>query len=119
MAPTLLFDAGGKLRLAIGSPGGSTIPTTVAQAIVHFVDDGMSIDDAIAAPRLHHQLSPDVVRTERNGLEAATQRALEGRGHTFKVVETWGNAQGVSLDPATGLREAASDPREGGSGAVP
>lgn len=119
MAPTLLFDPEGRLRLAIGSPGGSTIPTTVAQAIVHFVDDGMGVDEAIAAPRLHHQLYPEVVRVDRNGLEAATQRALEGRGHVFKPVDPWGNAQGVAIDPKTGLREAASDPRGDGAGAVP
>ena len=119
MAPTFVFDPDGGLRLAIGSPGGSTIPTTVAQAIVHFIDDKMGVDQALAAPRLHHQLFPDEVRVDENGLEAATAAALRARGHVFKFTEGWGDAQAVSLDPQTGLREAASDPRGDGAGAVP
>ena len=119
MAPTFLFDPDGALRLAVGSPGGSTIPTTVAQVIVHYVDDEMPVDLALAAPRIHHQLFPDEVRVDDNGLEASTAAALRARGHVFKFTAGWGDAQAVSLDPATGLREAASDPRGDGAGAVP
>ncbi len=119
MAPTLVFDAKGKLRLAIGSPGGSTIPTTVAQAILHFLDDKMPINRALAAPRLHEQLFPDVVRVESDGLEAETLHALQARGHVFKFAEPWGNAQAVAVDPETGYRVGASDPRADGAAAVP
>jgi gamma-glutamyltranspeptidase / glutathione hydrolase len=119
MAPTLVFDPDGALRLSVGSPGGSTIPTTVAQAILHFIDDHMPVDRALAAPRLHHQLFPEYVRADDNGLDAATQLALEARGHVFKFTEGWGDAQAVSIDPNSGLREAASDPRGDGQGAVP
>src|SRR5207302_11053947 len=55
MAPTLVFE-GDRVRLSVGAAGGSRIPTTVAQIISHLVDDGMPIDQALAAPRLHHQL---------------------------------------------------------------
>jgi gamma-glutamyltranspeptidase/glutathione hydrolase len=119
MAPTLVFGADGKLKLAIGSPGGSTIPTTVAQAIVHFLDDKMPIDRAIAAPRIHEQLFPEFVRIESDGIDAETQRALEARGHVIKFTEPWGNANAVAIDPETGYRVGAADPRADGAAAVP
>ncbi|HEX9242669.1 MAG TPA: gamma-glutamyltransferase [Anaeromyxobacter sp.] len=120
MAPTFLFDAKGRLELVVGSPGGSTIPTTVAQVIVHWVDDGMRLDEAVAAPRLHHQLRPDVIQVERNGIEAETARALAARGHVLEAVpRPIGNAQAVRVDWETGIREAASDPRFEGAAAVP
>jgi gamma-glutamyltranspeptidase/glutathione hydrolase len=120
MAPTFLFDARGRLELAVGSPGGSTIPATVAQVIVHWVDDRMRLDEALAAPRLHHQPGPDAVEVEPNGLEAATAKALEARGHVLRTAERpLGNAQAVRIDWETGLREAASDPRFEGAPAIP
>ncbi|HEX9400583.1 MAG TPA: gamma-glutamyltransferase [Anaeromyxobacter sp.] len=120
MAPTFLFDAKDRLDLVVGSPGGSTIPTTVAQVIVHWVDDGMRLDEALGAPRLHHQHLPDAVQVEPNGLEAATARALEARGHVLQAPpRPLGNAQAVRIDWETGLREAASDPRFEGAAAVP
>jgi gamma-glutamyltranspeptidase/glutathione hydrolase len=120
MAPTFLFDAQGRLELALGSPGGSTIPTTVAQVIVHWVDDRMHLDEALGAPRLHHQWRPEVVQVEPNGLEAATARALEARGHVLSSTpRPIGNAQAVRIDWETGLREAASDPRFEGAAAIP
>jgi gamma-glutamyltranspeptidase/glutathione hydrolase len=120
MAPTLVFDAQGRLELAVGSPGGPLIPTTVAQVIQHLVDDGMSLAEAIAAPRIHHQYLPDRVDVEPNGLEAATAQALERRGHRLAPSErAWGNVQAVRVHPRSGLREAVSDPRFEGAPAVP
>ncbi len=120
MAPTFLFDAKDRLELVVGSPGGSTIPTTIAQVIVHWVDDGMRLDEALGASRLHHQHLPDAVQVEPNGLEAATARALEARGHVLQATpRPLGNAQAVRIDWETGLREAASDPRFEGAAAVP
>ncbi|HUK66926.1 MAG TPA: gamma-glutamyltransferase [Anaeromyxobacteraceae bacterium] len=111
MTPTLVFDPGGRLVLALGAAGGARIPTAVAQAILHVIDDGMAIDLALAAPRLHHQYTPDVVEVEPNGLEADTARALEGRGHTLVFTAgRWPNAQAVGV-AADGLFEAACDPR--------
>jgi gamma-glutamyltranspeptidase/glutathione hydrolase len=120
MAPTFLFDAKGRLELVVGSPGGSTIPTTVAQVILHWVDDGMRLEEALAAPRLHHQHRPEPVQVEANGLEAATARALEARGHVLQQApRPIGNAQAVRIDWETGLREAASDPRFEGAPSAP
>jgi gamma-glutamyltranspeptidase/glutathione hydrolase len=120
MAPTFVFDPEGRLVLAVGAAGGATIPTTVAQIVVHLVDDGMRLDDAIAAPRIHHQWLPDRVQVEPNGLDAETARALEARGHELRFAkQPWGKASAVRVDLATGWREAASDPRYEGVPATP
>lgn len=118
MAPTLVFDQEGRLWLAVGSPGGSTIPTTVAQVISYLIDDGMGLEEALGAPRLHHQWRPKAVQVEPMGLEAATARALEGRGHSLQFrPDRWGDAQAV-LRSGT-YWEAASDPRFEGVPAAP
>jgi len=120
MAPTLVFRPGGALLLAVGSPGGATIPSTVAWAILHVVDDAMPLDQALGAPRIHHQWRPDVVAVEPFGLDAATRRALEARGHVLQdLARPFGNPQAVRVDPATGWREGASEPRYEGRPAVP
>ena len=79
MTPTIVLD-GGKPLLVVGSPGGSRIITAVLQIIVNVIDRKLSIADAVAAPRVHHQWSPDVVAVER-GLSPELIAALEGRGH--------------------------------------
>jgi gamma-glutamyltranspeptidase / glutathione hydrolase len=120
MAPTFVFAPSGELRLAVGAAGGPTIPTTVAQIIVHVVDDGMKLDEAIAASRIHHNFLPDAIRIEKNGLEAETEKALEARGHVLRVGRfPLGKACGVEVDPATGFRAGSSDPRFDGAGAIP
>ena len=63
MAPTIVLR-GGEPFLVLGTPGGATIITTVAQMIVNVVDFGMTIEDAVAAPRFHHQWLPDRVSFE-------------------------------------------------------
>ena len=119
MAPTLVFEPGGRLLLAIGAGGGARIPTAVAQAILHVVDDGMPLDEALAAPRLHHQHTPDVVEVEPNGLEAATAKELEARGHALSFApRRWPNANAAGVAPS-GMREAAADPRYEGAAAAP
>jgi gamma-glutamyltranspeptidase/glutathione hydrolase len=118
MAPTLVFDPSGALFLAVGSPGGSTIPTTVAQIVSHLLDEGMSLEEALAAPRVHHQWRPAALQVEPRGLEAATVRALQGRGHEVRFrKDRWGDAQAVRR--AGAMWEAASDPRWEGVPAAP
>lgn len=134
MAPTIVFDPDGDLFVAIGAAGGSTIPTTVAQALIHMIDDRMPVDRAIAAPRIHHNLVPDVVHAEPDALDAQTARALEARGHKLsfaaepyteeaeagKMFDTlWGKACGVEVEPSTGWRIGDCDPRQPGGGAIP
>jgi gamma-glutamyltranspeptidase/glutathione hydrolase len=120
MSPTLVFGPDGKLLLAVGSPGGSTIPSTVAWAILHVLDDGMPLDQALGTPRIHHQWIPDVVAAEPGALQDATRQALEARGHRVEELKAhFGNPQAVRIDPPTGWREGASEPRGEGRAAVP
>jgi gamma-glutamyltranspeptidase/glutathione hydrolase len=81
MTPTIVEDPDGQLLLIVGSPGGPTIITTVAQVISNVLDHGMSLDRAVGAPRIHHQHYPDSLRYEHGGLTAATVRALRRMGH--------------------------------------
>ncbi len=120
MAPTMVFDGAGRLVLVVGAAGGSYIPGAVAQAVAHFLDDHMPVEQALAAPRLHAPWPRDEVEVEPNGLKAETARALERRGHRLHVVaRPFADAQAVAVDPATGLRQAAGDPRFYGAPAVP
>src|SRR5207248_28393 len=100
MAPTFVFAPDGALLLAIGSSGGASIPTTVVQAIVHVIDDGMPVDRAIAQPRLHHNLYPDPGRVARGGpaafdigaLTASAEAVVYGR--VIRRSSAWAKAGG-------------------------
>ena len=83
MTPTIVLRDG-KPFLVTGSPGGSRIITTVLQVILNVIDRKMSIEDAVADVRIHHQWSPDEAIVER-GFSRELMLALQGRGH--KVVE--------------------------------
>lgn len=116
MTPALVFM---KYRdhdvlFSVGSPGGSTIPTTMMQVISNVVDLGLDVKRAVSRGRIHHQWMPDDVWVDPDGLDPATQRALEALGHVFKPVKQWRDAEAVMTDPLTGLRTAASDPRNEG-----
>ena len=80
MTPTIVLKDGQPV-LATGSPGGSTIITTVLQVLVNFIDHGMDLADAVATPRFHHQWRPNRVVFEEGALAAATRRALQDKGH--------------------------------------
>ncbi|MCP3138935.1 gamma-glutamyltransferase [Pyxidicoccus xibeiensis] len=116
MSPTLVFSKEDPRRvmLAVGSPGGSTIPTTVIQVISHVVDSGMDLTRAVGEGRVHHQYLPDELWVDRWGLEPATLSTLEAKGHKLRRVEQWGDAEAVFSDPKTNLRYSASDPRNEG-----
>ncbi len=113
MTPTIVAR-NGKPFLLIGSPGGRTIINTVLQVITNVIDFEMDISEAIAAPRVHHQWLPNVLRVEEYGLSKDTQRLLESYGHRIlisKSSRSQGSAMGILLDPVTGLRLGAADPR--------
>jgi gamma-glutamyltranspeptidase/glutathione hydrolase len=119
MTPTIVLQDG-KPFLVIGSPGGPTIINTVMHVILNVIDFGMTIQEAIDAPRFHHQWMPDEIFWEERVLQADTRAALEKMGHRFRAKagfsdsETIGDAQGVMID-AAGTRLGASDPRRGGA----
>ncbi len=117
MTPTLVFALGKEQQvlLALGAPGGSTIPTTVMQVISNVIDQGLDVGRAVSRGRIHHQWLPDEVWVDADGLDPATQLALEKLGHHFKYVPSWGDVEAVMVDPKTGVRTAASDPRNEGT----
>jgi gamma-glutamyltranspeptidase/glutathione hydrolase len=114
MAPTIVVDPNGRVKLVTGSPGGPTIITTVAQIISNIIDFEMNVADASAAPRLHHQHLPDVLYYERDGLRDAVVTALGARGHTLEARRGYqGDTQSILVLPDRTLAGVA-DPRRGG-----
>ncbi|MBI5386760.1 MAG: gamma-glutamyltransferase [Verrucomicrobia bacterium] len=110
MTPTILARDG-KPLLVIGSPGGRTIINTVLQVVLNVVDFEMGLANAIGARRVHHQWLPDEIVSEPEALLPATRRQLKGMGHTVRVGGKIGQAMGVFIDPTTGQRLGAADPR--------
>lgn len=98
MTPTIVENPDGRLLLLIGSPGGSTIITTVFQVILNMVDHGMTLPESIAAPRVHHQWQPDELRYERFGLAPDVRERLLEKGWSLSGGTTrWGRAQGITV----------------------
>jgi gamma-glutamyltranspeptidase/glutathione hydrolase len=94
MSPTIVTK-NGKLVMVIGSPGGSRIITITLEAIINVIDHGMTIQEAIDAPRIHHQWMPDTVYLERQALSPDTRALLQSRGYTFSDAGYWGIAEGI------------------------
>jgi gamma-glutamyltranspeptidase/glutathione hydrolase len=111
MTPTIV-EREGELFLVVGTPGGSTIITTVAQVISNVIDHGMDLQPAVQAGRVHHQHLPDVVRAEPFTLSEDTIRRLEAMGHDVQVRgSTSGRVNAILVDPETRLRIGVADPR--------
>jgi len=113
MSPSIVVDPDGSLKMVTGTPGGSTIITTVFQTISNVLDYGMNVVQAVNAPRVHHQHLPDQIFYERAGLEPATTLALRGLGHTLMERSgVSGDAQMILVEG--GVLTGWSDPRRGG-----
>ncbi len=119
MTPTFVLKDG-KLVLVLGSPGGPRIITTVANVLMGVIDYGRDIQEAVNAPRFHHQWMPDWIYIERTGFSPDTLQALTDRGHKFNPSDSvypsgyWSDGQCIAIDPKTGERLGASDPRNNG-----
>jgi gamma-glutamyltranspeptidase/glutathione hydrolase len=114
MTPTIVLKDG-QLWFALGSPGGGTIINTVLQVILNVVDHGMSLTEAVDAPRVHHQWLPDSVDYEPYGLAPDVKSALERMGHVFRAKpRTLGEVHAIMIEDSTGIRLGASDPRLNG-----
>ena len=109
MTPTIVVKDG-KLWLVLGSPGGPTIITTVANILVNVVDFNLDIQQAVNAPRFHHQWVPDQLRMERSRFSPDTIDLLQSRGHEV-VFGLGGDGECIQIDLETGLRLGASDGR--------
>jgi gamma-glutamyltranspeptidase / glutathione hydrolase len=118
MTPTIVLRKDGSFWFTVGSPGGPTIINTVLCVITNVIDYDMNIQQAIDAPRIHHQWLPDEVVGEPYGLSADTQRALTARGHTLAKQKYLGDAEGIMIEEKTGMRLGATDPRRSDGAAV-
>ncbi len=114
MTPTILLEDG-KVFLVVGTPGGPTIINTVLQVILNVVDHGFTVQEAVDAPRIHHQWLPDRIDFERQALVRDVIEALESRGHEVRRRSLIGDAHAILVDPETGLRLGGADPRRGGN----
>ena len=109
MTPTIVLEDG-QLRFVLGSPGGSRIATTVANIFLSAAVGGLNIQQAVDAPRFHHQFLPDKLSVE-SGLPAATLDALRGMGYTLDQRDRWSNGECIEVDPKTGELLGGQDHR--------
>ena len=108
----------GKLRLVLGSPGGSTIMTTVANDLISVVDNHLNIQSAADAPRFHHQYLPDILQFEK-AFPIPTVDAMKARGYTTrraaefdeKSEGVWGDSELIAVDSTTGELLGGQDHR--------
>ncbi len=117
MTPTILARDG-RLFMVTGSPGGRTIINTVLETIVDVVDFGMNAQEAIDAPRFHHQWLPDRIDYEKYGLSPDTVAELTRRGHTLRVGNGQGVAQVIVLNAKDDVLEGGTDRRAADGGVV-
>ena len=104
---------------SVGAMGGRTIINTVLLTILNVVDFGMNIQDALDAPRFHHQWLPDRIAYEPFGLSPDTRALLESRGHSlFEIAGNQGNAQAIVYDAKAGVLEGGADIRDPDGAAV-
>ena len=118
MTPTIVLRKDGSFWFTVGSPGGPTIINTVLCVITNVIDFDMNIQQAIDAPRIHHQWLPDELVGEPLGLSGDTQKALTSRGHTLAKQRALGDAEGIMIEEKTGVRLGATDPRRSDGAAI-
>jgi gamma-glutamyltranspeptidase/glutathione hydrolase len=114
MTPTIVVKDG-KLAYVMGSPGGPRIITTVANILMGVIDYGLDIQQAVAAPRFHHQWLPDSITMEKVGFSPDTVSALNQLGHKIDFRGYWSDGECIAIDAKTGDRLGAPDPRNNGA----
>ena len=115
MTPTIVLDPQGRLFLVVGSPGGPRIITSVYHVISNVIDHHLSLAEAVAAPRLHHQALPDTVALEEGGFDVAVMDSLRGMGYGVREWGYHGLVMAIERDSAGWI--GVADPRSGGSAA--
>jgi gamma-glutamyltranspeptidase/glutathione hydrolase len=109
MTPTIVLKDD-KVRFVLGSPGGGRIITTVANIFLSAADEGLNIQQAVDAPRFHHQYLPNVLYMEP-GFSDATVEGLRALGYQLKIGGHWSDGECIEVDPATGDLEGGQDHR--------
>ena len=113
MTPTLV-TRDGKLRLVLGSPGGSTITNTVLQVLLDVLVYKLDILQAVSSPRFHDQWVPDRLALERVGFSSDTVEKLQQAGYPVSFRDSIGDCEAIEIDTESGWRFGASDPRGDG-----
>lgn len=113
MTPTIVLRKDGKPWFAVGARGGPRIITAVLQTVINMIDHDMNIQQAMDAPRIHHQWFPDEIRAEPYGISPDTRSILESYGHKFGNDGYNASATGIEID-AKGVRLGAIDARSDG-----
>ena len=114
MTPAMIFSPDGKPLVAYGSPGGSTIINSVLNVTLNLIDHGMTIENAIQAPRMSVTSAASTISIE-NGFAATTLQTLRDRGYTVGNPADIGSVQAVVVDPKTGKQYGAADARREGT----
>jgi gamma-glutamyltranspeptidase/glutathione hydrolase len=110
MTPTIVLE-NGKLRYVLGSPGGARIITTVTNIFLSATQGGLNIQEAVDAPRFHHQYLPDKLYLEP-GFPSATVDALKAQGYDLAISKGhWSDGECIAVDPKTGELSAGQDHR--------
>jgi len=109
MTPTIVTQ-NGKLKMVVGTPGGSTIITSVYQTLLNVIDFGMGMQEAVNAKKVHHQWYPDEIRVETNALPQPTIDQLQAMGHTITPIDKLGRMDCI-LILSDGRLEGGADPR--------
>jgi gamma-glutamyltranspeptidase/glutathione hydrolase len=109
MTPTIV-TFNNKLKMVVGTPGGSTIITSVYQTLLNVIDHGMGMQEAVNAKRVHHQWYPDEIRVETDALSENVQTDLEQLGHRLRMTEKIGRMDCILVLP-DGRLEGGADPR--------
>ncbi|WP_462248091.1 gamma-glutamyltransferase [Ekhidna sp.] len=107
MTPTIV-EKDGKLKMVVGTPGGSTIITSVFQAIMNVIDHGMSMQDAVSSTRTHSQWLPDKILIEERPIDPKVIEELEKLGHSIESRKSWGRMDCI-LVRDDGMLEGGAD----------
>lgn len=109
MTPTIV-EKDGKLLMVVGTPGGSTIITSVLQTISNVIDFDMNMQEAVDAKRTHHQWLPDRITLEKGGIAENVKEELMAKGHALREISAIGRVDAILVLP-NGKLQGGADPR--------
>ncbi|MFZ9145056.1 MAG: gamma-glutamyltransferase [Aquirufa sp.] len=106
MTPTIV-EENGQLKMVVGTPGGSTIITSVFQVVLNTLEMGMNMQQAVEYPRFHHQWLPEKITAEPKRFSEEQQIRLQTKGYTFSPVSAIGLVEGILVLPNGNLQGGA------------